>query len=155
MFNEWRWFSIRDGDPIGQAMVNRHYSARHYKDGRNVKLFVGPGEKMVLLTADSMALFVWRKFISDDGQIGVNCAVFRNEGPVLSSILILEAEQLAWQRWPGERLYTYVNPHKIKSANPGYCFKKAGWSICGKSKRGLIILEKKNILMPRLVFLPC
>jgi hypothetical protein len=123
-------------------MVNRHYSARHYKDGRNVKLFVGPGEKMVLLTADSMALFVWRKFISDDGQEGINCAVFRNEGPELSSSLILEAEQLAWQRWPGERFYTYVNPRKIKSANPGYCFKMAGWSVCGKSKRGFVILEK-------------
>jgi hypothetical protein len=31
----------------------------------------------------------------------VNCAVFRNEGPVLSSDLILEAEELAWGRWPG------------------------------------------------------
>lgn len=136
------WYGIKDGDPRGRWMLNRHYSARHYKDGRRPKLFVGPGEKMVLMTQDGLALFVWRKFISDDGQEGVNCAVFRNEGPLLSSELILEAEQLAWQRWPGERLYTYVNPKKIKSSNPGYCFKKAGWRKCGTSKGGFVILEK-------------
>jgi hypothetical protein len=42
------------------------------------------------------------------GQRGVNCAVFRNESSVLSSELIREACGLAWTRWPGERLYTYV-----------------------------------------------
>jgi hypothetical protein len=30
-------------------------------------------------TGDADALFVWRKFIDDSGQQGVNCAVFRNE----------------------------------------------------------------------------
>lgn len=110
-------------------------------------MFVGPGEKMVLLTSDSRALFVWRKFISDDGQTGVNCAVFRNEGPELSSSLILEAEQLAWERWPGERLYTYVDGEKTKKRRgkrhpPGYCFIKAGWVECGQSKKGLTILKK-------------
>ena len=82
---------------------------------------------MVLMTLDCDALFVWRKFIDDSGERGVNCAVFRNEGPILSSTLILEAEQLAWGRWPGERLYTYVDARKIRSTNPGYCFLMAGW----------------------------
>jgi hypothetical protein len=94
------------------------------------------------MTPDSRAIFVWRRFIPDDGQQGVNCAVFRNEGyPVLSSVLIREACELAWQRWPGERLYTYVNPRRIKSTNPGCCFKAAGWKRCGVSKGGLVILE--------------
>jgi hypothetical protein len=39
-------------------------------------------------------------------------------------------------------LYTYVNGRKVKSANPGYCFKRAGWRTCGKTAGGLIILEK-------------
>lgn len=142
MFDGQRWYSIPDGDPRGRWMVNRHYSARHYKDGRKPKLFIGPGEKKAFMTTDGMALFAWRKFISDDGQQGVNCAIFRNEGPHLSSELILEAEQLAWSKWPGERLYTYVNPKKIRSCNPGYCFKQAGWKVCGHTKRGFVILEK-------------
>lgn len=124
-------------------MLNRHYSGRRYADNRIVRLFVGPGEKMVLMTADSQALFVWRKFIDASGQHGVNCAAFRNEGDQLSSDLILAAEQLAHLRWPGERFYTYVNPRKIKSTNPGYCFKMAGWKVCGTNKDGrLVILEK-------------
>jgi hypothetical protein len=97
-----------------------------------------------LLTVTCDALFVWRKFLSDGGQQGVNCALFRNESPVLSSLLVLEAEQLAWQRWPGERLYTYVNPRAVKSRNPGYCFKAAGWRRCGETKRHLLILEKQR-----------
>lgn len=136
------WLAVQDGDSAARDIFNRHYSRRHYKDGRKPRLFAGPGEKMVLVTQSYDALFIWRKFISGDGQDGVNCAVFRNEGPTLSSDLISEACALAWQRWPGQRLYTYVNGRAIKSVNPGYCFKKAGWSVCGQSKGGLVILER-------------
>lgn len=137
------WMPAKDGDARARALFDRHYSRHRYQDGRRPKLFCGPGGKMVLMTADCSALFVWRKFKSDDGQVGINCAIFRNEGAELSSILILEAEQLAWARWPGERLYTYVDGRKIKSVNPGYCFKQAGWRVCGVTKRHqLIILEK-------------
>lgn len=122
---------------------DRHYSRKFYADGRAPKLFVGPGEKLVLVSAGWDALFVWRKFKSADGQIGVNCAVFRNESPRLSSELILDACDIAWDRWPNERLYTYVNPRKIRSTNPGYCFLKAGFRKCGVTKvNKLVILEK-------------
>lgn len=137
------WYSLKDGDPMARSLFDRHYSRYFYADGRKPKLFVGPGQKMVLMTCDGTALFVWRKFISGDGQQGVNCAIFRNEGRILSSSLILEAEGLAWQRWPGERLYTYINPKGIRSSNPGYCFIKAGWTKVGITKvNKLIILEK-------------
>lgn len=143
IFTEGYWLPILDGDPRGRWLFDRHYSRHTYADGRKPKLFCGPGEKMVLLTLDCDALFVWRKFKSDDGQQGVNCAIFRNEGPIRSSDLILEAEQIAWQRWPGERLFTYVNAAAIKSTNPGYCFKCAGWRSCGITKwNKLVILEK-------------
>lgn len=95
---------------------------------------------MVLMTERCDALFVWRRFISDDGQEGVNCAVFRNEGPLLSSELIREADALARDRWPGERHYTYVDPGAVRSTNPGYCFLRAGWHRCGVTKGGLAIL---------------
>lgn len=135
------WFMTKDADPAALAIYLRHYSRRNYSDGRQPKQFVGPVQKMVLLTADGDALFVWRKFISDDGQDGVNCAVFRNEGPIRASVLIEDAVAVAGTRWPTERLYTYVNPRKIRSTNPGYCFLQAGWRKCGTTKGGLIILE--------------
>lgn len=140
------WMILKDGDPIALHIFKRHYSFYHYKDNRRLfnKRILGPGEKLLLVTPDYLALFGWRKFISKDNQAGINCAIFRNEGPLLSSELIIEAEYLAWQKWPGERLYTYVNPREIKSVNPGYCFKMAGWKSLETptKKRGFIILEK-------------
>jgi hypothetical protein len=136
------WCQVKDGDDTARAIFDGHYSRRRYADGRKPLIFVGPGEKIVLITPDASALFIWRKFISGDDQQGVNCAVFRNEGPALSSALIIEAEKFARERWPNERLYTYVNPHMIRSTNPGYCFLKAGWRRCGVTKGRLIILEK-------------
>lgn len=137
------WFKCRDGDDGAREFFDRHYSRHFYADGRLPKLFVGPGWKCVLITKDGLAMFVWRKFISRAGEHGVNCAVFRNEGATLSSKLILDAEVIAWAKWPGARLYTYVNPKGIRSTNPGACFIAAGWRRCGLTKkRKLVILEK-------------
>lgn len=137
------WCELRDGCDLARDIFDRHYSRYIYADGRKPVLFVGPGQKMVLVTGCGRALFVWRKFKSADGQDGVNCAVFRNEGAGKSSTLILAAMDKAWQRWPGQRLYTYVNPRLVQSPNPGYCFKVAGWTICGVTKRRkLLILER-------------
>jgi hypothetical protein len=136
------WITIVDGNDEARALFDRHYSRRRYADGRRPKLFVGPGEKLVLTTPCRRALFVWRNFISDDGQDGISCAVFRNEGAGLSSSLIGAADQIADRRWGGRRHYTYVNPKRIRSSNPGYCFIQAGWRRCGMSKGGLVILER-------------
>lgn len=137
------WTEVRDGNSSALALMERHYSRARYRDGRRHDRFVGPGERIVLLTADARAMFVWRRFRSKDDQQGVNCAVFRNEGILLSSDLILAAEALAWDRWPDQRFYTYVNPRKVRSSNPGYCFLQAGWRRCGITKtRKLLVLEK-------------
>ena len=138
------WHEAKDGDADARALFDRHYSRYRYKDGRKPKLFCGPGEKMVLLTEAADALFVWRKFRSADGQRGINCAIFRNESAHLSSDMILDAEEIAWRRWPQTRLFTYVKAEAIASRNPGYCFKRAGWRQCGITKvNKLVILEKE------------
>jgi hypothetical protein len=138
------WFSAKDGDKDAMSLYERHYSCYKYADKRRRRKIAGPGEYMMLITSDVNALFIWRKFKSLDGQQGINCAVFRNEGAIQSSILIKEAMELAWKRWPSERLYTYINPRKIRSTNPGYCFLQAGWRRCGITKRRkLLILEAR------------
>ena len=141
------WIVVSDRDPRAVGLYLRHYSARQYKDGRGKTQyragFIGPCEKLVLLTATSDALFAWAKpkpGMTKDGQEGVRCSIFRNEGALLSSDLIKEACQWAWTRWPGERLYTYVWDAKVKSPNPGYCFKKAGWHTVGHNKDGRLTL---------------
>jgi hypothetical protein len=135
------WCAAKDGDPMGFRLARRHYSAEKTPRPK-IRQFVGPGQKLVLISPREDALFAWRKFIDDSGQQGVNCAIFRNESKQLSSAMILEAERIAWARWPGERFYTYVKASKVRSCNPGYCFICAGWRRCGMTKSGLLILEK-------------
>lgn len=142
MTDNWglgQWRTVKDGDPRAVALFHRHYSCADNTVDHTRYGFSGNGESMVLLSQDCQALWCWRRVAGE----GVLCSVFRNEGPVLSSQLIREAVALAWQRWPGERLYTYVNPGKIRSTNPGACFLKAGWRRCGMSLGGLVILERK------------
>lgn len=136
------WWLTKDGDKDCLELYERHYSAYRYADGRQRKLFVGPGEKVVLRTERGDACFVWRKFIDDSGQSGVNCAVFRNESPHRSSYLIRQADAIADCLWPDSRHYTYVNPKEVRSSNPGFCFLVAGWHRCGVTKSGLIVLER-------------
>jgi hypothetical protein len=142
--NEPVWWITKDGDRDCLAMYEKHYSAYKYRDGRKRVLFAGPGFKLVLRTLAGDAVFVWRKFIDASGQQGINCAVFRNESEYQSSELIRQADQIADFCWPRERHYTYVNPKAVKSDNPGYCFLVAGWRKCGRTKGGLLILEKEN-----------
>ena len=79
-----------------------------------------------------------------DGQTGYSCAIFRNESPRRSSDIILEAEELAFEKWGPNRLYTYVDPRQVKSRNPGYCFLCAGWVRAGFSKGGKLLLVKDS-----------
>lgn len=147
MFKELgSWYPVKDGDCRALELYLRHYSyeSKRGRVKRGNVAFAGVGQKMVLLTTDGKALFVWRRQLSErlDHQVGVECSIFRNEGDELSSELILEAMGLAWRRWEGERLFTFVNQRLIRSVNPGYCFKVAGWREAGTSKkRRLLILE--------------
>lgn len=139
---EGHWLAVTCTDPRARSLYSRHYSA--WKNGEhNRARFVPPCEYVCLLSSDCSALFLWtHERYRHDGQEGVCCSIFRNEGPILSSELIREACDIAWSRWPGTRLFTYVNDAKIRSVNPGACFKKAGWRVCGRNADGrLTILE--------------
>jgi hypothetical protein len=142
------WLSVRRNDPRAFALYRRHYSAI-----KNMRLwraretnFLGPGECLVLLSCCGRAVFAWQRNTVEryDRQAGVCCTLFRNEGAGLSSDLIREADELAWQRWPGERHFTYVDDAKIRrKRDPGRCFRRAGWRVCGRNADGrLTILER-------------
>lgn len=142
LLSDQTWIVVRDGHTTAIRIFDRHYSSRR-AHVRKIDQFVGPGEKMVLLTPDARALFAWRRErYRLDGQRGVNCAVFRREGGARASDLIAAADALAFDRWPGERHYTFVDPEEVAGTNPGYCFLCAGWRRCGLTKGGLVILER-------------
>lgn len=130
-------------------LADRHYSRRTV----GARQFLYSGRKIVIRDALGDVLFGWlypEPTLRMDGQTGYNCAIFRNESSRRSSDIILECEAIAIERWGPNRMYTYVNPCKIASPNPGYCFKQAGWANVRNedgsiriSKTGQHLLEKR------------
>ena len=149
------WWATTDQDVELLAMYARHYSKREYADQRRVFQCLGPGYKAPFRTEQCDAIWGWRKFIDDcidvrtnERQEGVNCAFFRNEGRVLSSELVRQADAIADASWADRRHYTYVDPKRVRSGLPGACFLAAGWRYVrihghrARTKSGLLILER-------------
>ena len=72
--------------------------------------------------------------------------LFRNLGTTLSSELIRRALYRTYVEWqhrygslPDERLRTEIDTRVVKSRNPGYCYKVAGW-IPDRVVRGKLYL---------------
>ena len=136
-------------DPEMAMLADRHYSRRSV----GARQFLYSGRKIVIRDAAGLVLFGWLFPHEDkrmDKQKGYYCAIFRNESSRKSSEIILECESIAVTRWGPNRMYTYVDPAKILSVNPGYCFKRAGWTNVRRengalwiSKAGQHLLEKK------------
>jgi hypothetical protein len=150
------WRPSSSSDPAALAVVDGlgpfaehgpHYSRRH----PGSTTFTGVGQEIVLLSRggdavwavvrqrtpsargtgasrgrtgqpDARARYVWRNML------------FRNLGPVLSSTLIREATALTYDLWaarygslPAEPLRTEVDMAAVRSSNPGYCYKMAGY----------------------------
>jgi hypothetical protein len=129
-------------DPEMAALADRHYSRRT----PGSRQFCNNGRKLVLRNAEGTVLFVWMypmEWMRFDSQSGYNCMIFRNESSRLSSEIILEAEGFAVEKWGSGRAYTFIDSAKIRSVNPGCCYKKAGWRFSGMSKGGKHIFEKQ------------
>lgn len=145
---EGHWLSVSDRDARAIAIYSRHYSTKKNGKTRDDWLrhgFVGNGPKLVLLSSQEDAIFAWLNAENRlDGEMGANCTVFRNEGSVLSSDLVREADDMAWAYWPEtKRHFTYVDASQVRpKRDPGRCFLRAGWTDTRRvSGRGLRILE--------------
>jgi hypothetical protein len=125
-------------------LADRHYSRRT----PGARQFLYSGRKIVIRNSEGTLVFGWLWPYDDkrmDGQTGYNCAIFRNESERVSSEVILECERIATARWGPNRGYTYVKPSAIRSDNPGYCFKMAGWKFARLSAKGLHLLSKEEL----------
>lgn len=144
------WQRVTKFDRDACALADRHYSRRKV----GAPQFMPPGQTIVLLTPCKTAVFGWWRPDPSSGLKAMNnldgwtCTIFRNEGAETSSKLILAAEtclqQLASDIGP-DGMLTYVWDKKVKSTNPGYCFKKAGWQRVGRSA------DNRKTLLQKLV----
>lgn len=131
------------------AGLGPHYSRRT----PGSKTFTGVGKEVVLVTECGRAVWacVYQRTPSargtgtSRGRAGNTDAkprfiwrnmMFRNLGAGLSSGLIRAATLTTYREWldrygeiPAERLRTEIGLAEVKSKNPGYCYKMAGWTV--------------------------
>lgn len=152
------WTLSSSSDPRALAVVDglgafADYGPHYSRRTPGSKTFTGVGREIVLVTEcgravwacvyqktpmkrgsgfsrgrggqpDLSARYIWRNML------------FRNLGAGLSSDLIVAATEMTYKLWrerygalPDERLRTEIELAKVRSANPGYCYKVAGWTV--------------------------
>lgn len=134
------WHKVTKFDVAAALLADRHYSRRKIGSPQ----FMPPGQTIILL-ADVGAVFGWWRPDPASGIKAMNkldgwtCTIFRNESGAVSSSMILEAEQKLMEFAPDcgpDGMLTYVWDRKVRSVNPGFCFKVAGWKVRGRSADG-------------------
>lgn len=136
-------------DPRAASLADRHYSRQTV----GAVGFVQPGRCLVLVSSEPVRA-VWvtswpfAEYTKHQWAGSWVCSMFRNENGSewRSSELIIDAGPCnryhrlhgpdSWRcsEEPDQGMITFVRAPAVKSANPGYCFKKAGFSHVGYTK---------------------
>ncbi len=135
-----RWAITDKGDDRARLLAEDHYT----RQTPGARSFTRNGQNLVFLTPDLRALWVTfrptpGKATRSDKLDAWECALFRNVGPFLSSELIIDAVLLSMALWgplPKDGFITFVKPECVRSSNPGYCYKRAGWTSFGTAVDG-------------------
>jgi hypothetical protein len=145
------WYRTHRADARARRLADRHYS----RQTPYAAQFAPPGRCVVLLTKHADAVWVssWPQpqYVKRIFPSAWLCTLFRNESSVLSSTLIGEAvaaTRFVWGEPPADGMITFVDAAKVRSPNPGYCFKQAGFCSAGRTKSGLIVLHLAAEAMP-------
>jgi hypothetical protein len=162
------WIISSSSDPRALSIVDgtgrfASYGPHYSRRTPGSKTFTGVGQEIVLVTDDETAVWACVRARTPEAR-GTGCSrgragmpdlaprflwrnmMFRNLGGALSSALIVEAVRRTYEEWeirygslPLERLRTEVDTRAVRSRNPGYCYKMAGW-IPDRVVRGKLYL---------------
>jgi hypothetical protein len=145
------WRLSNRADPAAVALADRHYNRQ--KPGS--PQFVPPGRCVVLITECKRAVWVtswpFAEFVRHAWAGAWVNSIFRNEGAGLSSLLIREAvaaTRAVWSDVPELGLVTFVDAAKVRSTNPGACYRRAGFKRVGETKGGLLAFQLAPHRMP-------
>jgi len=128
-------------DPQSVKVADRHYNRQKIGSPQ----FVPPGSCLVFVTADRRALWVSSlpkaEFVKHAWPGAIINSLFRREGgPILASDLIRAAVAATRAEWepPPLGMVSFVDRSKVRSTNPGYCYRMAGFKRVGRTKGGLL-----------------
>lgn len=145
------WLSDR-AEPASRAIADRHYNRQKAGSAQ----FVPPGRCMVL-RSDGPALWVtswpFREYVQHDWAGAWINSCFRREGGdlIASEMIRLAVAHTRW-RWadvPDLGMVTFVDARKVRpKRDPGYCYDRAGFSLVGETKGGLLAWQMLPDAMP-------
>jgi hypothetical protein len=146
------WLITDKGDQDCRKLADNHYS----RQTPGSFLFTRNGQNLVFTDEANSAVWVTfrptpGKAVRKDKLNAWECALFRNTGNILSSILIREACELTvalWGHFPPDGLITFILQWAVKSPNKGCCYKKAGWIKNGYSSDGKLRLVAPSSFGP-------
>jgi hypothetical protein len=146
------WTVSHRADPRGSRLADRHYSRQTIGSLH----FVPPGRCKVFLTEQGDALWVtswpFAEFVRHEWKGAWINSLFRNESPHLSSTLIRDAvaaTRAVFGEPPPLGMVTFIDRDKTKpKKDPGYCYLKAGFRKCGRTKGGLYAVQMLPEDMP-------
>jgi hypothetical protein len=147
------WHISHRADPRCCALADRHYSRQKVGSPQ----FVPPGRCLVLYAKTATGEAVWvtswpfAEYVKHAWAGAWVCSIFRNEGAGLSSELIAQAVAASLAVYgapPALGIITFVLPSAVRSVNPGYCYKRAGWRLAGAAKDGKPCLQLLPHEMP-------
>ena len=150
-----RWIRSHRADPQVVPLADRHYNRQ--KIGS--PWFAPPGRCLVLKTPELDAFWItswpFAQYVKHAWAGAWVCSAFRNEGPQLSSDLIREAVAATLAEYgeaPALGMITFVDTKKTRhKRDPGRCYRKAGFRVCGMTKGGLVALQllPENMPLPQ------
>ena len=144
------WILTNRADPIVAKIADRHYNRQSIGSPQ----YAPPGRCLVLRTSSGDAFWItswpFAQYVKHAWAGAFVCSAFRNEGPVLSSSMIVEAVRIT--RWATDHTWrtpvhdhgfiTFVDRDKTKpKRDPGRCFRKAGFADVGETAGGLVALQ--------------
>ena len=147
------WELSHRADPEARVIADRHYNRQKI----GTRQFVPPGRCLVLKSLNKDAFWVtswpYAEYVKHAWAGAFVCSAFRNEGPDLSSLMIVDALKATRWKWPDVPelgMITFVNTKKVRQKkNFGYCFLKAGFVEVGKTKKGLLAFQMSKDHFPQ------
>lgn len=155
--NVLRWRVSHRADPVARVIADRHYNRQKIGSPQ----FVPPGRCAVFVTLNRDAFWVtsypFAQYVKHAWAGAWVCSAFRNEGSSRASELIREAIAATRQHFgdpPPLGMITFVDRTKVKPTirrgSPiwGWTFERAGFSVAGETKGGLLALRMAPDDMP-------
>jgi len=136
-------------------LADRHYNRQKVGSPQ----FAPPGRCLVLKTqpVDAFWITSWpfAEFVRHAWAGAWVCSAFRNEGAILSSLLIRDAVAATRAEYgepPTLGMITFVNrAHVRRKRDWGRCYRKAGFRPVGETQGGLVALQLLPEDMPEAV----